>query len=254
MKAKTVWISDVHLGTELCQYEKLLAFLKSFETEDKSGYNLETLYLNGDIIDIVQMNHKLFWSKHRVVLKKLLRMADKGVKIIYILGNHEQPLRNDVFLQEMYNINLNGITIKSEDEYISIIGDRYLVMHGDEFDGVVRMNPYLYKLGDLGYKILTKINKFQNWCRRLVGMKEWSFSLWIKTRVKEAIKFLNNFEILVVEEARRRNARGVINGHVHVLSDKEFDGVRYLNSGTWAEFCSYIIEHYDGTIEAKYYE
>jgi UDP-2,3-diacylglucosamine pyrophosphatase LpxH len=154
----------------------------------------------------------------------------------------------------MYNINLNGITIKSHDIYTSISGDRYIVMHGDEFDGVVRMNPYLYKLGDLGYKILTKINKFQNLIRRIMGLKEWSFSLWIKTRVKEAIKFLNNFEFLVVQEAKRQNARGIINGHVHVLADKEINGVRYLNSGTWAEFCSYIIEHPDGIIEAKYYE
>lgn len=252
MQAKTVWISDIHLGTYLSQYEKLLNFLKSFESEDKSSYRLEKLYLNGDIIDMVQMNHNLFWSKHRVVLKNLMRMADKGVQIIFVIGNHDYYLRNDEFT-DLLNVNLNGIIIKERDIHTGVDGKQYLVMHGDQFDGIVKLHPFLYTLGDMGYNLLIKINRFQNILRKMVGKPEWSFSLWIKTRVKDAIKFMNNFERLVVEEAKRENVIGVINGHVHKLDDKMIDNIRYLNSGCWTEFCSYIIEHADGVIETKYY-
>jgi UDP-2,3-diacylglucosamine pyrophosphatase LpxH len=252
--ARTVWISDVHLGTPLCQYLMLLAFLKSFRTDDGSKYNLETLYLNGDIIDVVQMHHGLFWSKHRLVIKELLRMADRGVKIIYIPGNHEQPFRNEYFRDQLIDLNLNGIIIKEQDIFTALNGDQYLVTHGDEFDGLVRMNPIFYKLGDLGYNILIKINQFQNFLRRCVGLKPWSFSLWLKSKVKDAVKFISNFEHLIVSEAKTRGVIGVINGHIHKLDDKMIDGIHYLNSGCWTEFCSYIIETVDGVIKAEYYE
>lgn len=254
MKARTIWISDTHLGTALCQYEKLLAFLKSFESDDKSKYNLGTLYLNGDIIDIAQMNTRLFWTKHRIILKKLLRMADKGVVIIYCLGNHEEPYRSEFLKQTMYDINLNGITLHQQAIHTGVDGKKYLITHGDEMDGVISMNPWLYKIGDIGYSALIKINKLQNFCRKLIGLKEWSFSLWAKTKVKDAVKFIANFEQLVTEEARKYGVSGVISGHVHSLDDKMIDEIRYLNSGCWTEFTSYIIEHADGTIEAKMYE
>ena len=254
MNARTIWISDLHLGTKLCQDEKLLKFLKSFENEDKTGYNLEKLYLNGDIIDVLQMDHKVFWGKHRTIIKKFLRMADKSVKIVAVQGNHEHNLFDEILNNDMSDINLNGISFKEQDIHIGVDGKKYLVMHGHQFDGVVRLNPILYALGDNLYKFMNIINKVQNTIRKFFGYNEWSFSLWIKTRVKEAVKFINNFEKLVVEEAKRQNVDGVINGHLHVLEDKMIDGIRYLNSGTMVEFCSYIIEHEDGAIEAKYYE
>lgn len=253
MKANTVWISDVHMGTNLCQYEKLSAFLKSFESEDRMTYTVKKLYLNGDILDLVNFNSKLFWSEHRVILKQILRMADHGVHVIYILGNHETPLRKEL-KHDAYNIDLNGIEIKQQDIHLGVDGKRYLVTHGDEFDGIVNLHPFLYRLGDIGYELLINLNRVQNFFRRLIGLKQWSFSLWIKSHVKDAIKFINNFETLLVREAKKHNCDAVCNGHIHKLDDKLINGVRYLNSGCWTEFTSYIIEYEDGRIEACMYD
>ena len=244
---RALWLSDIHLGTDICQHEKLLKFLKGLERFD--GYDVETLYLNGDIIDMTCMDHKIFWTKHRIVLKKLLRMADKGVKVVYVFGNHDF-YGKEIFNQD-YGIAFNGIKFAERVIHLGADGKRYLVLHGDQFDGMVAMHPWLYAIGDWLYWLMTKINQAQNWVRRFFKIPEWSFSLWLKTKTKEAVQFVSNFEQLITHEAAKEKVDGVICGHIHQMKDEMINGVRYLNSGCWTEFCSAIFETQDGKIEVK---
>jgi UDP-2,3-diacylglucosamine pyrophosphatase LpxH len=124
------------------------------------------------------------------------------------------------------------------------------ILHGDEFDGAVRSFPILYSLGDFSYKILIKINNLQNKLRRLLKFREWSLAHWIKTKVKDIVKFVSNFEFLVVEKAKEKNCQIILAGHIHVPADKNIDGIRYLNCGTWCELTSFVIEYEDGKIES----
>jgi UDP-2,3-diacylglucosamine pyrophosphatase LpxH len=248
MKIKSVFISDTHIGNPMCQSEKLYDFLKSFENEDGS-YSIENLFLVGDIIDITGMNHKVFWSFHRKIIKKLIRMADRGVKIFYIIGNHDYHLEKE-FLQNEDDLNsMNNITFCRKYIYKNI-----LLIHGDQFDGVIRAYPILYFFGDVGYHLLIKINHLQNCIRRLLRIKEWSFSLWVKNKVKRSIEFMNNFDESVARYARENSCHTVIYGHIHRSSDSMKNDVRVMNCGTWVEFCSYIVEYEDGILEAKFYE
>ena len=241
-----IFISDVHLGTDHTQHTKLLEFLKSLETEDGHGYRVKTLYLNGDIIDVTNFHRTPFFNHHLTVIKKLLRMKDKGVRLVYILGNHEMPLKSYMFEHDHV---FNGIEFKQMDIHQAINGKKYLVIHGDQFDGMVRMHPFLYKLGDAVYILMNKINTLQNKMRKLFGMGEWSFAHWIKNKTKSAIKFVSKFETIIVEYAKRYDVDGVCSGHIHMPDDKMIGDVHYLNSGTWVELCSYIAEDTDGNIE-----
>lgn len=248
LKYQTVFISDVHLGTSICQANNLLDFLKSLETEDGKGYRIKKLFLNGDIIDMTNMNHKIFWTAHRTVIKKLLRMADKGVEISYIFGNHDY-YGKEIFDHD-FGMDFNGIHFAEREIHVTKDGKKYLVMHGDQFDGIVKINPWMYKFGDALYSVLIFINKWQNRFRRLIGKKEWSFSLWLKMKAKNAVNFVSNFEKLIVEEAEKHETDGIICGHLHILKDEMIGNIRYLNSGCWTEFCSCIVEHPDGRMEA----
>lgn len=252
-KFNTIWISDVHLGNPNCQYEKLYNFLKSLENS-KGNYNVKNLYLVGDIIDMTQFNHKVFWGYHRAIIKKLFRMADKGVNITYIRGNHDYFIQDEFLKDNPTGVCFNKIRIKYNDTYKALDGREYFILHGDEFDGVVRTYPILYWVGDTGYKIIIKLNTLQNKIRRLFKIREWSFAQWVKINVKRSVQFINNFETLVVGEAKKRRVDGVICGHIHNAEDSLMSGVRYLNCGCWVEFCSYISEDENGKIEVNYYE
>lgn len=252
MKYRSVFISDIHLGTDLCQYEKLLGFLKSLESQDKSSYEIENLFLVGDVIDMTNMNHRIFWSKGRTVIKKLLRMADKGVKIYYIPGNHDYFVRKELLEEDSIIHSFNGIVFAEEYVYEAVDGKKYLVLHGDKFDGAVRMNPWIYKLGDWSYQFLLFVSKWQNRIRRLFGFNEWSLSFWIKIKAKSAVNFISNFEKLVVEDAKRNEVDGIIAGHIHKAEDKMIEDIRYLNDGCWTEFCSVLVEYENGKMEIIY--
>jgi UDP-2,3-diacylglucosamine pyrophosphatase LpxH len=246
-----IFISDTHLGREECQYLKLLVFLKSLETDDGHGYRVKTLYLNGDIIDITNFQKKPFFSLHLTVIKKLLRMKDKGVEIIYILGNHEAPIHS-LFADE--NGNYEGITFKKHVIHEALNGKKYLVIHGDQFDGIVRTHPIIYKLGDAAYNVMNVINNIQNKIRRLLGKPEWSFAHWIKTKAKSAVKMVGDFETIIADYAKRFDVDGVMAGHIHMPEDRMIDGIHYLNSGTWVEICSAIIEDESGTITVQRFD
>lgn len=247
-----IWISDVHLGREECQYLKLLAFLKSLETEDGHGYRVKTLYLNGDIIDVTNFQKKPFFALHLTVIKKILRMKDKGVRIVYVLGNHEAPLKHYIF--ENDDVEYNGIEFKKHAIHNGLDGKRYLVIHGDQFDGIIRTHPFIYKLGDAAYGLMNVINNAQNKVRRMLGKEEWSFAHWIKSKAKGAVKFVSNFEHIIADYAKKYEVDGVMAGHIHMPEDRMIDGIRYLNSGTWVEICSAILEDENGNITVERFD
>ena len=204
MKYRTVFISDLHLGNAVCQHENLLKFLKSLESEDGSSYEVEKLYLVGDIVDMLSMNHALFWNKHRTVIKKLLSMADKDVNIIYIPGNHDHLVRKEIFDEKEISSELHGIMIKKQAIHETADGKRLWILHGDEFDGAIRAMPWLYWIGDKSYGLALFVNKWYNRITKLFRKPYWSLSHFLKSKVKNVIKFINNFEKMVSEEARVR--------------------------------------------------
>jgi UDP-2,3-diacylglucosamine pyrophosphatase LpxH len=249
MKYKSVFLSDIHLGTPLCQHEKLLAFLKSLENKETGTYNVQNLFLVGDIIDMLEMNHSIFWGKHRTVIKKLLRMADKGVQLYFSPGNHEIYFRREIhdFPEDTGNIHICKKFV-----YIAANNNKYLVIHGDQYDGAVRSMPWLYWVGDKAYKFANVVNSLYNWWRKLFRLKYWSLALYLKQKVKSAVKFIGNYEKIVAESARNEGCTGVICGHIHKAEDRMIGTVHYLNCGTWVEFCSAVVEHENGKMEVIY--
>lgn len=242
VKYKTIFISDVHLGSSNCNAEALLEFLKNFDSE--------ILYLNGDIIDFWRMKSKIYWPQaHNDVIQKILRKARKGTKIKYIVGNHDEGLRE--FLH--FSLALGNIELKNEDVYYSG-NKKILVIHGDQFDQVVKYAKWLAKLGDTGYTILLKTNQIVNWVRRRFGFGYWSLSAYIKHRVKSTVNFIGNYERAVGHACTDHKCEGIMTGHIHCPEIKTVNGILYLNSGDWCESLSAIVEDYEGIFHLIQYK
>ncbi len=233
---RAVFISDIHLGTRGCQAELLLDFIKSMECE--------SLYLVGDIIDGWRLKGGWHWPQsHNDVVQKVLRLARKGVKVIYVPGNHDDRAR------DFCGVHFGGVVIAHDIIHHAADGKRYLVMHGDQFDGVVEHARWLAFLGDCAYRALIRLNTWSNMIRRRMGFGYWSLSAFIKVKVKNALQFIENFEVAVADEARRRGVDGVICGHIHHAEMRDIDGVLYVNDGDWVESCTALVEHFDGRLE-----
>jgi len=234
---RSVFISDVHLGTRGCQAELLLDFIRHMECE--------TLYLVGDIIDGWRMARRgAYWPQaHNDVVQKILRLARKGVSVIYVPGNHDEVVR------DFCGVHFGDVVVARDAIHETADGRRFLVMHGDEFDAVVQHARWLAMLGDWAYRTLLASNTLLNRLRRRLGFGYWSFSAFAKTRVKKALQFIENFELAVAEEARRRGVDGVICGHIHKAESRTIGGVAYINDGDWVESCTALVEHADGRLE-----
>jgi UDP-2,3-diacylglucosamine pyrophosphatase LpxH len=233
---RAIFISDIHLGTKRAQTGALLDFLRTTESEQ--------LYIVGDFIDNWSLRKAWFWDQmHNDVVQKLLRKARKGTKLVYIPGNHDENFRN--FL----NLRFGRVAVLEETIHHCANGKRYLVLHGDKFDGVVRFAPWLAKLGDTAYEFSMQLNATVNGVRRVFRLPYWSLSAFLKNRVKKAVEFISHFEDAVVREAKARNCQGVICGHIHTPDDRMIDGIHYLNDGDWVESCTALVEHADGTFE-----
>lgn len=233
---RTVFLSDLHLGTARAQSEALLDFLKVTECE--------TLYLVGDIFDNWALKRSWFWHQsHNDVIQKLLRKARKGTKIVYIPGNHDEQFR-DFAGQQFANIRvcLNDIHITADNR-------RYLVLHGDEFDSVVLHAKWLARLGDWAYEVMVGFNLQFNRLRRTFGLPYWSLSAFLKRKVKRAVEFIGNFEGAVVKAAHAKRVDGVVCGHIHTPEMRMIDGIHYCNDGDWVESCTALVEHHDGQME-----
>jgi UDP-2,3-diacylglucosamine pyrophosphatase LpxH len=236
VRVRTLFLSDLHLGTKGCQAGLLLGFLKA--------YDADTLYLVGDIIDGWRLRSGWYWPQaHNDVVQKLLRKVRKGTRLVYVPGNHDE------FLRDYIGSNFGGIELADQAIHETADGKRFLVIHGDQFDMVVRHARWLALLGDGAYTVALVLNTYLNVLRRRLGFSYWSLSAWAKLKVKNAVNYISRFEELLSAEARRHDADGVICGHIHHAALHDMFGVRYVNTGDWVESCTAIVEHYDGTLE-----
>lgn len=235
MKFRTIWISDVHLGTAGCSAELLLDFLKSVECD--------TLYLVGDIIDAWQLKKGWYWPpRHNDIVRCVLKAAKYGTRVVYVPGNHDELLR------DFGGLALGGVEILPEAIHETADGRRLLVLHGDIFDSVVLYARWLAFLGDNAYTLLLKINVVVNAVRRRFGLPYWSLAAHLKKRVKNAVQFVSRFEEAVAHAAAERGVDGIVCGHIHTAEIRQFGDVTYYNDGDWVESCTALVEHADGAM------
>ena len=236
-KVRSVFISDVHLGTRACQADRLIDFLR----EHPSEY----LYLIGDIVDFWAMARSIQWSpNHNTVVQKILRRARHGEHVMFIPGNHDEVLR------EYTGISFGNIAVEHEWIHHAADGKNYLLLHGDEFDQVTRHHRWVAVLGDVAYEFLLRVGAILSRTRRLFGIAGyWSLAGYAKRKVKKAVNFISDFESSVAHAVRDRGLDGVICGHIHWAEIREVEGIRYMNCGDWVDSCSAVVEHDDGRME-----
>ncbi len=236
VKVKTVFISDVHLGFPGCSANFLLDFLRNVECDK--------IYLVGDIIDLLYMRKKFHWpQEHNDVIRTLLGKAKNNTEVIYIPGNHDELFRS-------YNDAVFGnITIKNEVIHTTADGKRLLILHGDQFDSVVKNSRLMVILGSNLYNGLLNTNRFVNYIRYKLGLPYWSLAATLKHKVKGAVNYISNFETAISQMAKQKKVDGMICGHIHRPEIRTIGGVLYCNCGDWVESCSALIENQDGSLE-----
>jgi UDP-2,3-diacylglucosamine pyrophosphatase LpxH len=233
---RSIFVSDVHLGTKDCQADKLNNFLKH--------NSCDTLYLVGDIIDAwrIQQNKWRWKQSHTNVVRRVLGHAKRGTRVVFIAGNHDEFLRPMI----PYGFSFGLIEIHNQVEHIGADGKHYLVVHGDLFDGITRLAPWIAFLGDKAYDFVLGLNNKFNWIRRRLGFGYFSLSKYLKYKVKKAVDFVFKFEENLANYCKKRGFDGVICGHIHHAEIKEINGVAYMNDGDWVESCTALVEHWDG--------
>ncbi len=233
---RSIFISDVHLGTPGCQAEYLLDFLRHTESDQ--------LYLVGDIIDGWQLKRGWYWTQaHNDVVQKVLRKARKGTRVIYVAGNHDEVMR------QFLGLAFGDIEICDEAVHTLADGRRFLVIHGDLYDAVVQHAKWLALVGDQLYTFILKLNRWFNHVRAKLGLPYWSLSQYLKHKAKKAVNFMTAFEEAVAREARQRGFQGVICGHIHKPIIKPIGGVVYCNDGDWVESLSALVETHEGELK-----
>jgi UDP-2,3-diacylglucosamine pyrophosphatase LpxH len=234
---RSVWLSDIHLGYRGCKAEFLIDFLESVQCE--------YLFLVGDIFDLWYMRRKgLFWPQsHNNVIRKILGKAKHGTRVIYVPGNHDEDFRD-----------LDGMVfgnIEIHQRYVHQTADdkKLLILHGDEFDSAIRCSKLVGYIGDRAYDVLLYLNRWLNAFRRRLGFPYWSISCYLKSKVKNAVNVIRNFEQAVAHEAKRTGTDGLVCGHIHHAEMRHIGGVLYCNDGDWVENCTALVEHHDGSLE-----
>jgi UDP-2,3-diacylglucosamine pyrophosphatase LpxH len=236
LKYRTVWISDVHLGTKACQVEALLKFISSMRCQH--------LFLVGDIIDLWAMKRKWYWPQsHNDVIRKILKRASKGTQVTFIPGNHDENFRGYL------GLNFGGVEVKREAFHVTADGKRVLMLHGDEFDTVVTNHQLITMFGDWCYDILLASGRIYNWLRRKFGWRHFSLAAYVKRKVKYIVNFVSNYQESLLHYARVRQAEIVVTGHIHRPEIKPMEEILYANCGDWVENCTALVEHADGRLE-----
>ena len=237
---RALFLSDLHLGTRGLQAELLIDFLRHNDAD--------TIYLVGDIVDGWRLKGGWYWPQaHNDVVQKLLRKARKGTKVVYTPGNHDE------FARDYTGLIFGGVEVVPEAEHVTADGKRLLIIHGDQYDIVVRHAKWLAFLGDWAYELAIELNTHFNRLRHSLGWGYWSFSAWAKLKVKDAVNFIGDFEQTLAGEARRRGFDGVVCGHIHHAAIKPIEDVLYVNTGDFVESCTAIGEHEDGSLEILYW-
>ena len=236
-RVRSLFLSDIHLGTRACQATRLLDFLREHPAEQT--------YLIGDIVDFWAMHRGICWSSaQNTVVQKLLRRARHGARIVFIPGNHDEALR------DYLDVSFGDIEVREEAVHETLDGRRLLLTHGDVFDQVTRHHRWVAVTGDYAYNLLVRLNLALSWTRRTLGMAGyWSLAGYAKRKVKTALSFIFDFEDSAVRHARERGLDGIVCGHIHWATIKEVDGLLYANCGDWVDSCSAIVEHVDGRLE-----
>ncbi|MGB3710947.1 MAG: UDP-2,3-diacylglucosamine diphosphatase [Erythrobacter sp.] len=237
---RTIWISDVHLGTKGCNAELLIDFLDNVDSE--------TMYLVGDIIDGWRLKKKFYWpAAHNDIVWRLLKRAKRGTRIVYIPGNHDEMFR------QFTGLNFGGIEIRRAAFHDTADGRRLMVLHGDEFDAVMLSHRWLAFVGDWAYVSVMKLNHAVNRVRKTMGKPYWSLSKAAKHKVKNAVEFISKYEEIVARAAGERGVDGVVCGHIHTAEFREFEHhgrrVEYWNDGDWVEGCNALVEYDNGRME-----
>ena len=237
---RTIWISDVHLGTKGCNHELLIDFLDHTDSD--------TMYLVGDIIDGWRLKKKFYWPPaHNDIVWRILKRAKRGTRIVYIPGNHDEMFR------QFSGLNFGGVEIRRAAFHETADGRRLMVLHGDEFDTIMLAHRWLAFVGDTLYHLLMSLNIGVNWVRQRFGLSYWSLSKMAKHKVKNAVEFISRFEQLVARAAAERGVDGVVCGHIHTAEIREIGGVAYYNDGDWVEGCTALVEHFDGRMEVLHW-
>jgi UDP-2,3-diacylglucosamine pyrophosphatase LpxH len=235
---KTIWISDIHLGSRGCKAHQLCKFLKD--------NNCETLFLVGDIVDGWRLSKTWFWPQsHSDVLRRILTKAKRGTKIVYVVGNHDEFLRSWL----KHKLVIGNISITNQATYTDVKHRKWLVTHGDLFDQVTRHYRWVSVLGDQAYNLLLASNGLVHRFRSMFGLGYWSLSKYIKSHTKQAVNFVCKFEEHLSKHAKNNHAHGVICGHIHTPTIKLMDGIVYANDGDWVESCSALVETLDGEFQ-----
>jgi UDP-2,3-diacylglucosamine pyrophosphatase LpxH len=235
LRFRSIWISDVHLGTRACKAEYLLDFLRHTDSRH--------LYLVGDMIDFWNLRNGWYWpASHNQVVQTVMEKAARGTEVVYVPGNHDELFRKHIGRV------FGGVRVEPELTHTTADGRRLLVMHGDEFDNIVKYSRWLAMFGSWLYDVLLYTNRWVNMVRRRLGFPYWSLAGYLKHKVKNAVNYISHFEHALVHEARRRQVDGVVCGHIHKAMMEEYEGVLYCNDGDWVESCTALVERHDGTL------
>lgn len=236
---RSIFISDVHLGTKGCKADSLCDFLKH-NTSDQ-------LFLIGDMIDGWRLRRKFYWHQsHTNVVRRILTAAKRGTQVTYIPGNHDEDLRTLL----PYDISFGNIKVVNWVKYQARDGKFYIICHGDMFDTALQGKlKFLYHLGDFAYDILLGLNSALAWIRKKLGMPYWSLSSYLKSKTKEAVSYVSDFEELIANYCKNKEADGIICGHIHKAAIKDINGITYMNDGDWVESCTALVEHHNGRWE-----
>jgi UDP-2,3-diacylglucosamine pyrophosphatase LpxH len=235
LRYRAIWISDIHLGTKSCRAEYLLDFLRHTDSQ--------YLYLVGDIIDFWSLRNGWYWpALHNQVIQAVMEKAARGTRVVFVPGNHDEVFRDHI--GRMFG----GVSVESDPIHNTADGRRLLVLHGDEFDSVVKHSAWLAHIGSWIYDVLLYANRWVNLVRRRLGFRYWSLAAYAKQKAKGAVNFISSFEHALVHEARRRRVDGVVCGHIHKAEIREVDGILYCNDGDWVESCTALVERAGGAL------
>lgn len=235
-RVRSVWISDVHLGFSGCSAEFLIDFLRSVRCD--------TLYLVGDIIDFWSLKRKPYWPQsHNNVVRCILGKAKHDTRVVFVPGNHDEVLR------DYDGLRFGNIEIANTAVHTAVDGRRLLVIHGDQFDYVVKHSRVLALVGTFLYEVLLRLNGMVNWVRRKFNREYWSLAAFLKHKVKNAMQYISRYERILADEAHRRGVHGIVCGHIHRPEISRVEDIEYLNCGDWVESCTALVERDDGVIE-----
>ena len=234
---RTIFLSDIHLGTRACQAERLLSFLRC--------HHSERIFLVGDIVDFWAMRRGIHWTAaQNTVVQKILKRARHGVDVLFIPGNHDEALR------DYLGTSFGDIRVEREYVHLTADGRRFLVIHGDEYDQVTRHHRWVAMMGDIAYNFLVILNGWLSRMRRVARIPGyWSLAGYAKRQVKSAVSFIFDFEDSVARGVQQRGLDGVICGHIHAAAIRQRLGICYVNCGDWVDSCTAVVEHLDGRLE-----